>query len=87
MALPTLLLFVAVLAWPVSMGVMMWMMNHSLGSQQPDHSIPSDTGAPARLDALREQRRQLDAEIAVVETIAALETWKQALAVGPYKAE
>lgn len=87
MELSTLLVFVAVLACPIGMGLMMWMMNRNMAGQQQGHSMPSPTAASARLDALREQRRQLEAEIAEAEKIAPLETQKQALASGSPQAE
>ncbi len=75
----TLLLLVAVLACPIGMGLMMWMMNRNMGGQQ-GHSMPGQTSQAERLKALREQRRQLEQEIAEVEKIAALEAKKEALA-------
>ena len=87
MELSSLLLFVAVLACPIGMGVMMWMMNRNMGGQPQGHSMPGHAAAETRLDALREQRRQLEAEITEAEKIAALETQKRALASRSPKVE
>jgi len=75
----SLLLLVGVLACPIAMGVMMWLMNKNMGSQ---HSMP-DPQTPAkaaeRLAALRTQREALEAEIAEVTRLAELEAKRQAL--------
>lgn len=79
----TLLILVAVLACPIGMGVMMYMMNRQNMGGQQGHSMPGHT-APAseaeRLKALREQRRRLEQEIGEAEKIAALEARKESLA-------
>ncbi len=77
----TLLLLVAAVACPIGMGLMMWMMNRNMSSQQ-GHSMPGHTAHTSeaeRLKALREQRRQLEQEIAEAEKIVVLEEKKQAL--------
>ncbi|MCE7981800.1 MAG: hypothetical protein DYG89_11445 [Caldilinea sp. CFX5] len=76
MELSTLLLFFAVLACPVGMGLMMWMMNRNMGS---NHATSSHISGSDRLQALHQQRRQLEQEIAAVEQIVALEAEKEAL--------
>jgi hypothetical protein len=84
MELSTLLLILAVLICPISMGIMMWMMNRNMSGQQ-DHSMPGHTSHASeadRLKALREQRQQLEQEIAETEKIVALEAKKQALIQG-----
>jgi len=84
MELSTVLLILAVLICPISMGIMMWMMNRNMSGQQ-DHSMPGHTSHASeadRLKALHEQRQQLEQEIAETEKVAALEARKQALDKG-----
>ena len=75
----TLLILVAVLACPIGMGVMMYMMNKNQGGQQ-GHSMTGHTSEADRLKTLREQRRLLEQEIGEAEKIAALEAQKAAMA-------
>ncbi len=79
---PTALLYVvAALACPIGMGLMMWMMGRNMGGQ-PGKSATGSTQALSeadRLQVLRQQRRQLEQEIAEVEKIAALQAQKEAL--------
>lgn len=75
----TLLILVAVLACPIGMGVMMYMMNKNQGGQQ-GHSMTGHTSEADRLKTLREQRRMLEQEIAEAEKIAVLEAKKESLA-------
>lgn len=70
-----ILRFVAVLACPIGMGLMMWMMMRNTG----DKSMSSQGSRADRLTVLRQQRQQLEQEIAETEKIAALETEKAAL--------
>jgi len=84
MELSTILVIAAALACPIAMGLMMWMMNRNMGGQQ-DHSMPGHTAHTSeadRLKTLREQRQQLEQEIAETEKIVALEAKKQALVQG-----
>ena len=78
----TVLLLIGVLACPIGMGLMMWMMNRNMGGQ-PGRTTMGSTANMSdadRLKALREQRRQLELEISEVEKIAALEARKESLA-------
>lgn len=84
MQLSTILIFAAVLACPIAMGVMMWMMNKNMSGGQ-DHSTMGHTAhisEAERLKVLREQRQRLEQEITETEKIAALEAKKQALTRG-----
>ena len=76
MELSTILIVAAVLACPIAMGLMMWMMNKNMGGDS--HQSMSSTD-PDRLKALREQRQMLDQEIAEVQKIIELEEKKKAL--------
>jgi uncharacterized protein YlxW (UPF0749 family) len=81
MELNTLLLFLAILACPLCIGTMMWMMNRNMGGQQ-NHSMSDHTmhtSETDRLKSLRKQRQQLEQEITEVEKILALEEKKQTL--------
>lgn len=75
MELAKLLPFIAVLACPIGMGLMMWLMMRNPG----DKSVSSHASGGERLTALRQQRQQLEQEIAETEKIAALEAEKAAL--------
>lgn len=77
----TLFIGLAVLACPIAMGLMMWMMNKNM-SEPADHTTPGDVSAKERLETLREQRRLLELELEEVEKIAALEAEKEAIARG-----
>jgi hypothetical protein len=74
---PTILIAIAALACPVSMGVMMYMMNRKggqMGNMTHDAPNPAD-----RLTALQAQREAMNKEIAELEKIKVLEAWRQAL--------
>lgn len=73
----TILILAAVLACPIAMGVMMWMMNKNMGGDS--HQSMSGTDAD-RLETLRQHRRILDQEIAETQKIVELEEKKQTLA-------
>ncbi len=79
MQLSTLLLFVGVLACPIVMGVMIWMMNKNMGGEK-NHSMEGDAPQVDQLQALIEQRQRLEQEIAEIEKITGLQAQKDALA-------
>ncbi len=70
-----LLPFIAVLACPIGMGLMMWMMMRNTGAQ----SRANQGSGADKLTTLRQQRQQLEQEIAETEKITALEAEKAAL--------
>lgn len=61
--------FLAMLACPIGMGVMMWLMMRHPG----DQSKTAPGSGTERLGTLQEQQRRLAQEIAAVEQIVALE--------------
>lgn len=72
----TVIFAIAMLACPLGMGLMMWlMMRNSHG--QSDPSAKAQTPAE-RLAALRAQRQQLESEISETSRIAELETQREA---------
>ena len=76
-----ILLVVAALACPIGMGVMVWWISKNMGGGQV-HSAPGNlrpVNSAERLDALRAQRQQLEAEIAEVSRLAELEARRDAL--------
>ncbi|MGH2523619.1 MAG: hypothetical protein ACRDH2_14035 [Anaerolineales bacterium] len=76
---PTVLIAIAVLACPIGMGLMMWMMNRQNMGGQQGQSMSGHTSEADRLKALRDQRRLLEQEITEAEKITALEAQKEAL--------
>ena len=62
-----LLIAVAMLACPIGMGLMMWLMNKNMSGRPQDHSVPGHTTEVERLKALRDQQRLLEQEITALE--------------------
>ncbi len=72
----TLLIFVALLACPIGMGAMMWMMGKQMGGQKAQSISDAQMTASStteRLDALRTQRQLLETEIAEATKLVELE--------------
>ena len=82
MQLETLLYFAALLACPIGMGAMMWMMGKDMGKQK-NQSMPDPqmtTGSSEeRLAVLRAQQQALETEIAEATKLAELTTRRQTL--------
>jgi len=81
MELSTLLLLAGVLACPIAMGGMMWMMAKNMGGQSSqaasgDH-LPANS--KDRLAVLRAQQQALETEIAEATRLAELEAQRDAL--------
>ena len=75
----TFLFLIAALACPISMGLMMWLMNKNMSDQHAMPGQQTSANAAERLAALRAQRQALEAEIAEAAKIAELEAKRQAL--------
>lgn len=76
MELVALLPFIAVLACPIAMGLMMWMMSKNMGGHT-DRTTPNEQTPSEQLAGLRQQRQALEAEIAEVTRIAELEVERE----------
>jgi cell division protein FtsB len=75
---PTILIAVAALACPVSMGLLMWIIIRNQGQTQGN--MTANTAKPEeRLAALQAQREAMNKEIAELEKIKVLEAQRQAL--------
>jgi len=81
MELSTLLLLAGVLACPIAMGAMMWMMAKNMGGQSSQTMSGDNQRANSkeRLAALRTQQQALEAEIAEISRLAELEAQREAL--------
>src|SRR5690348_8798970 len=81
----SLFLLLMGLACPMGMGLMMWMMNRSMSDQSRHTSLDTQepVSAVQRLAALQQQRRILEAEIAELTEIVALEVQQEAMLVDP----
>ena len=78
----TLIYFIALLACPIGMGAMMWMMGKDMGKQKNQSmSDPQMTtgSSEERLPALRAQRQALETEIIEVTKLGELEARRQML--------
>jgi len=72
MEISTALLIAAIVACPLAMGAMMWMMNRQM--KERSHGSSEDTPSPAaRLGALRRQEEGLQAEVRELERVVKLE--------------
>jgi hypothetical protein len=78
MELSTLLPFIAVLACPVAMGLMMWWMNKEMNDRQEQPASGKQTAAE-RLAALRQQRQTIETEIAELARLVELEAQRDSL--------
>jgi hypothetical protein len=76
MELAALLPYIAILACPIAMGLMMWMMSKNMGGHT-DQATPVEQTPSERLAVLRQQRQSLEAEITEVTRIAELEAERQ----------
>lgn len=79
MDLGNLLYSVALLACPIGMGAMMWVMSKNMGGQQQSSSAFTETTetTATRLEQLRAQRQALEAEISEVTKLAELEARRE----------
>jgi len=75
---PTILIAIAAVACPVSMGLMMWMMMRNQGQMQGNMTA-SATKPEERLATLQAQREAMSKEIAELEKIKALEARRTSL--------
>ncbi|MHB8626417.1 MAG: hypothetical protein ACYDBJ_02855 [Aggregatilineales bacterium] len=84
MNLNTILPLVAVLACPIGMGFMMWLMNKQMNGQSNNASQDAQPSGSSteRLAALRKQRQMLEAEIVETTQVAELEAQRDALSSG-----
>lgn len=76
MELVALLPLIAVLACPIAMGLMIWMMSKNMDGRT-DQATPSGQTPSEQLAVLRQQRQALEAEIAEVTRIAELEVERE----------
>ena len=81
MEFSTILYFAALLACPIGMGAMIWMMGRNMHSQNeqtaPDAQMPFN--ASERLAELHRQQHALETEIAEMNKLVELEAQRDAL--------
>lgn len=76
MEISTLLLIVAVIACPLTMGAMMWMMNRKMNERSGDATSQAPSAA-ARLAELKSMEESVRAEIQKLDKVAESESRDQ----------
>lgn len=81
----TLLILLAVVACPIGMGGMLWMMNKNMAQREDPTKTrqPGSVSTDQRLAELRKRREEIESETAELAKIAELEGRREALSVDP----